>query len=44
VKESLDFCEAERAALVEANAELEQQSKTLAVQLEDRTLSLEQVR
>lgn len=44
VKESLDFSEAERAALVETNAEIEHQSKALAAQLQDRTLSLEQAK
>ena len=41
VKEALEFSEIERAAIAEANTELESQINTLTAQVEERTKSLE---
>ena len=44
VKESLEFSEAERSALVESNTEAESLIQSLRSQLEERTKALEQAK
>ena len=44
MKESLEFSEAERSALVEANTEAESLVKSLRAQLEEKTKALEEAK